>query len=94
VLRFSPVLFSIGVYFILSHSWCGVSRLLVEFLRVQMTPEHEIIKITRAERLLSFSLHRDYPQSLYLFYAQQSDKSPLIANNMPHLSAEGTGIHS
>jgi hypothetical protein len=26
---------SIGVYFVVSQSWCGVSRLLVEFLRVQ-----------------------------------------------------------
>jgi hypothetical protein len=34
VLRFSPVFFPIGVYFVVSQSWCGVSRLLVEFLRV------------------------------------------------------------
>jgi hypothetical protein len=27
---------SIGVYFVVSQSWCGVSRLLVEFLRVQV----------------------------------------------------------
>jgi hypothetical protein len=28
---------SIGVYFVVSQSWCGVSRLLVEFLRVQVS---------------------------------------------------------
>jgi hypothetical protein len=27
---------SIGVYFLVSQSWCGVSRLLVEYLRVQV----------------------------------------------------------
>jgi hypothetical protein len=31
---------SSGIYFVVSQSWCGVSRLLVEFLRVQVqTPE-------------------------------------------------------
>jgi hypothetical protein len=40
VLRFSPVFFSIGVYFVVPHSWCGVSRLLVEFLRVQASVCH------------------------------------------------------
>jgi hypothetical protein len=34
-LRFSPGFFSIGAYFVVRHSWCGVSRLLVEILRVQ-----------------------------------------------------------
>jgi hypothetical protein len=29
-------LLSIGVYFVVSYMWCGVSRLLVEFLRVQV----------------------------------------------------------
>jgi hypothetical protein len=29
--------FPIGVYFVVSHLWCGVSRLLVEVLRVQMS---------------------------------------------------------
>jgi hypothetical protein len=29
---------SIGVYVAVSQSWCGVSRLLVEFLRVQVSP--------------------------------------------------------
>jgi hypothetical protein len=28
---------SIGVYFVVSQSWCGVSRLLVEFLRVHVS---------------------------------------------------------
>jgi hypothetical protein len=41
VLSFSDFLstgfLSIGVYFVVSQSWCGVSRLLVEFLRVQMS---------------------------------------------------------
>jgi hypothetical protein len=36
VLRLTPVSFSIGVYFVVSQSWCGVSRMLVEFLRVQV----------------------------------------------------------
>jgi hypothetical protein len=36
VLRLTPVFFSAGVYFVVSQSWCGVSRLLVEFLRVQV----------------------------------------------------------
>jgi hypothetical protein len=27
---------STDVYFVVSHSWCGVSRLLLEFLRVQV----------------------------------------------------------
>jgi hypothetical protein len=27
---------SFGVYFVVSQSWCGVSQLLVEFLRVQV----------------------------------------------------------
>jgi hypothetical protein len=36
VLRFSPAFFSIGVYFVGSQSWRGVSWLLVEFLRVHI----------------------------------------------------------
>jgi hypothetical protein len=28
---------STGVYFVVSQSWCGVSRLMVEFLRVQVS---------------------------------------------------------
>jgi hypothetical protein len=31
VLRFFPVFFSIGVYFVVPHSWCDASRLLMEF---------------------------------------------------------------
>jgi hypothetical protein len=37
MLRLTPVSFSIGVYFVVSQSWCGVSWLLSEFLRVQVS---------------------------------------------------------
>jgi hypothetical protein len=37
VLRCSPVSLLIGVCFVVSQSWCGVSRLLVAFLRVQVS---------------------------------------------------------
>jgi hypothetical protein len=33
-----PVFLSIGVYFVIPHSWCGVSRLLMEFLGVPPPP--------------------------------------------------------
>jgi hypothetical protein len=39
-------------------------------------------------------LHWDHPKTLYLFNAQQSDKSPLTANNTSHLLVPRTGIHS
>jgi hypothetical protein len=35
VVAFLPCFRFIGVYFVVPHSWCGVSRLLVEFLRVK-----------------------------------------------------------
>jgi hypothetical protein len=58
------------------------------------TDAFKINKITRAEQILSFRLHWHYPQTLYVFNAQQSDKSPPTANNTSHLSVQRTEIHS
>jgi hypothetical protein len=44
LLRFHTIFFSICVYFVVRLPWCGVSRLLVEFLCVPMNTSSRHVK--------------------------------------------------
>jgi hypothetical protein len=59
VASFSPVFFSIFVYFVVSHLWCGLSRLLVEFLRVQASLC--VVTISTKQPVISLNLGYLHP---------------------------------